>query len=257
MSVHVRIYGDGPDLVFVHGWGLRSVVWDTLIPALELRYRVHLLDLPGHGESSWDDSIEDLATLAASIATIVPNHATLVGWSLGGLVAQYLAAHRPDLVATLVLITSTPKFLADGDWTSGVEPAVLDDFATKLKTNYAQTVSDFLTLQVRGQERATATLRELKARILPGPQPTQRALQVTLDILRRSDLRKELASIHQPTLVLAGEHDRLTPPAACKYLAEHIRGAQFRLFHRAAHALFISHAEKFTLELLTFLASHV
>jgi pimeloyl-ACP methyl ester carboxylesterase len=77
-----------------------------------------------------------------------------------------------------------------------------------------------------------------------------------LEILRTSDLREQLGSIRQPTLVFAGEHDRLTPPSACEYLADHIPNAEFRLFTRAAHALFISHPEKFTLELLTFLASH-
>ena len=257
MTLHVRIYGDGPDLVFLHGWGLRSIVWDNLIPALVQRHRIHLLDLPGHGESAWNDNITGLATFADSIASVIPKNSTIVGWSLGGLVAQHLAVHNPDLVARLVLITSTPKFLADGDWEFGVEPAVLDDFAKKLNTNYTQTVSDFLTLQVRGQERATSTLRELKRRILPGPQPDRRAMQVTLEILRHSDLRSQLELIKQPTLVFAGEHDRLTLPEACEYLADYIPGAQFRLFHRAAHALFISHPEKFTLELLTFLANHL
>lgn len=251
MSLQVRIEGQGPDLVLLHGWALHSGVWDDLREPLARHYRVHCIDLPGHGLSPLDSHISNLQQFAAAIAPHIPARAAVIGWSLGGLVALQLATHMT--LSALVLIGSTPKFVAGPDWNNGMAPQVFAQFVARLHSDFSGTVQDFLSLQVRGDSDAPETLRILKARLLQHP-PQENALNLGLNILRDSDLRSALPQIRVPSLIMAGEHDRITPPAAARYLAECLPQARLNMVRRAGHAPFLSHREEFMSELENFLA---
>lgn len=251
MSVYVHTQGQGLDLVLLHGWAMHSGVFDALLPALTQHYRVHCIDLPGHGQSSYDN-INSLAQLSAAVQPYIPVQAMVLGWSLGGQVALRLA-HSMELRA-LILVSTTPKFVADASWTHGMQPAVFAQFFARLHENLTSTVEDFLRLQVRGDSHAATTFDSLKASLLQHPaDPT--ALQLGLEILRDADERVALPTINVPTLVLAGEYDRIAHPNACRYLSDHVPQARYCLIKRAGHAAFISHREQFLNELQNFLAS--
>ena len=51
--MHITVRGQGPDLVMLHGWSMHSAVWHDLADALASRFTLHLVDLPGHGQSDW------------------------------------------------------------------------------------------------------------------------------------------------------------------------------------------------------------
>lgn len=251
MSLHVSVTGAGPDLVFLHGWALHSGVWDELSSKLTVRYRVHCIDLPGHGLSDEDADIANLPQLAQRIARVVPTGAAVVGWSLGGLVALELATQMP--LRALALISTTPKFLADSDWPNGMRADVFSQFVGRLATDFSATVEDFLSLQVRGEAQAVETLRTLKSRLLQHP-PSQSALQWGLKLLRDNDLRTALPQIKAPVLIVCGANDRITPPGAARYLAEHLQRAQLLEIRRAGHAPFISHRSEVLAALEAWLA---
>jgi pimeloyl-[acyl-carrier protein] methyl ester esterase len=78
-------------------------------------------------------------------------------------------------------------------------------------------------------------------------------LRAGLDILRRADLRESAGRIGIPTLVVAGEHDRLTLPGAASWLAGHIPGARLVMIPGAGHAPFLSHPERCQAACLEFL----
>jgi len=98
--------------VFLHGTAQNAHTWDTV--TLALRRDVVAVDLAGHGHSSWrDDRAYDLADLASDVVCLLTDmaaepHVILVGMSLGGMVATRVAAIRPDLVRSLVVIDITP-----------------------------------------------------------------------------------------------------------------------------------------------------
>ena len=110
MSLHVDRTGSGPDLVLLHGWGLHSGTWDDVAPLLARRFRVHAMDLPGHGLSaalpgaSFDEAAE-------AVAEALPRDAIVCGWSLGGLFAQRIARHHPGRVRAMALVGATPCFV--------------------------------------------------------------------------------------------------------------------------------------------------
>jgi pimeloyl-[acyl-carrier protein] methyl ester esterase len=117
-------------------------------------------------------------------------------------------------------------------------------------------VQNFLALQTRGDERARETLRLLRSQLAAHGEPDPRALRTGLEILRNADLRDVLPRIAVPALVLAGEHDRLTPAAAARELAMALPVARFKLIERSGHAPFLSHPGEVLAEVTAFLARH-
>ena len=253
-AVHVEQLGDGPDLVLLHGWALHGGMWGPWIDTLAEHARLHVVDLPGHGRSRWSNDITDVAGLARAVLPAVPTGAVVLGWSLGGMVALELARRQAQRVRALVLIATTPRFVASEDWEHGTRSEVLDGFARGLADDYRVTVRNFLALQTLGDEHATQALRTLRQQLASHGEPDARALAAGLDILRAVDLRDALPRVACPALVIAGEHDRLTPPTAGRELAARLPSARFQCIARAGHAPFLSHPAEVLRELLPFLA---
>lgn len=277
-GLYAEVRGDGPALVLLHGWGLNLRVWDGLAAALQDRFRIVALDLPGHGRSDWLPERCSLAEQAAQIretlAAITERH-FLLGWSLGGQIALRLAADRPAGLDRLVLVATTPRLPAAPDWPYGAPAERLAQQAAGLRADYQRTVSDFLELQVRGSAEAAAALSQLRAALFghgtprvyntprPGTGLEQRlenpdpprldALACGLELLRDTDLRPLLGQITLPTLVIAGQYDRVTMPAASHALAEALPNARYAEIRRAAHAPFLSHLPQLSALLTGFL----
>jgi pimeloyl-[acyl-carrier protein] methyl ester esterase len=252
MSIYVNISGTGPDLVLLHGWAMHGGVFAEIVPVLAQHHRVHVIDLPGHGRSNF---IQDIATLERMMQHILPHmppNAIVLGWSLGGQIAMRIAAQKP--LRALVLISATPKFVADQSWPHGMAPAVFAQFFARLHQNIESTVQDFLSLQVRGDVHAMHTLKALRAQLLQHA-PDSRMLEVCLTMLRDTDLRAQLSALHLPTLLIAGEHDRITHPRATQAMMQLLPEAQYVEIKRAGHASFISHREEFLHALMVYLAT--
>ncbi len=128
MALHVERHGSGPDLVLLHGWGLHGGVWSALAARLATSFRVHVVDLPGHGGSR-DALLAGLDGLVDAVAEVTPVGARVCGWSLGGLAALRLAARHPAQVAALALVSTTPCFVRRDDWPHAMAPETLADFA--------------------------------------------------------------------------------------------------------------------------------
>lgn len=244
MSLHRDSQGLGPDVALLHGWGLHGGIFDSLAAHLAASRRVHVPDLPGHGRSPWAKGAADLEGMARLVAAHVPQRCALVGWSLGGMVAARIATLYPERVSSLVLIATGPCGARRRDWPHGPEDSLLAGLAQRLERDWKATVQEFLGLEVRGDDNPLATLRELKRCVQDGGAPSTLALAAGLAMLRGVDLRPELPAIRTRTLVIAGEYDRLTPPAAARALAELVPGARFEQVARAAHAPFLSHREQ-------------
>lgn len=245
--------GRGTELVLLHGWGLHSGIWDSLIPRLASHLRLTRIDLPGHGRSRHVPMPDSLGELSRRVMDATPPHAVLLGWSLGGLVALRAALDTPARLRGLVLANTTPRFVAAPDWPEGMPPEQLQEFADGLTGDYRETLRRFLSLQVRSDEAARAVLRRLREVLFAHGEPDTASLGKGLELLRGSDLRTELGAIHLPTLVLAGGRDRLTPPGAGEYLARAIPGARLQVFPKSAHAPFVSHVDEFVPVLLEFM----
>lgn len=232
--------GEGPDVVLWHGWGMNLRVFDPLVDELCAHFRVTTVDLPGHGRSALEPG-DDFEQVLPQLLAALPARCALVGWSLGGMLAMQIARLAPEQVRALVLLHSTPKFVASVDWPHGVGPAVLQKFAQSLADAPERTVADFIDLQVRGSRDAATVTHQLRGSLRQQGHAQPAALGAGLKMLRDTDLRETAARIHAPTLLVAGQYDRVTPPAASRALAALMPAARVEELPRAGHASFLSH----------------
>jgi len=257
MPLHQETLGKGPDIVLLHGWGLHSDIWsasdDNLLRRLARHYRVTTLDLPGHGYSDSGNDGFSLATATEAIAEQLPPAVIIIGWSLGGLLAMQLALERPELVQSLVLISSTARFSQAPDWQAAMTTTALHGFATALLENQEVTVQRFLALQVRGSDNERRQLRLLKKALATRPPARAAALRSGLAILEHADLRPRLSAIRQPCLLLYGQHDRITPPAVGVGMSALLPNVTQHILTGAGHAPFLSHPETTWHQLVAFL----
>lgn len=224
----------------LHGWALHGGVFAPLAGALAAGAAVTCPDLPGHGGRPFAPAFRDLGELADAVERDLPARCTLLGWSLGGMVAACLAARGCTAIERLVLVDTTPRFVAGAGWPHGLPPVDVEAFAVALRQDYRRLVSRFLALQVRGDARQSDLLRQLRSEVFTRGEPDPDALAAGLDVLRRADLRQAVGGIAVPTLVVCGQNDRLTPPAAASWLAGHIPGASLESVAGAGHAPFLS-----------------
>jgi len=237
--MHIETRGNGPDLVMLHGWAMHGGIFAPFAAALEPHFRLHLVDLPGHGFSRDDAGSLELLDCARRILDATPR-AIWLGWSLGGLVAMRAALDRPDSVRGVVLIASSPRFVVGADWPQGVAPNVFAEFAAGLAHDYRPTIERFLALEALGSEQTRVELRELKAHVFERGEPARAALVQGLRILDSTDLRAELPRLAVPSLWIAGRRDRLINPAAMQWAAAQSRGKYIEC--NSGHAPFLAHA---------------
>jgi pimeloyl-[acyl-carrier protein] methyl ester esterase len=247
MSLHVESTGSGPPLVVLHGWAMHSGLWMPALPKLASRFRVHLVDLPGHGHSPPIEPTT-LAGIACAVAehfASLPEAPTVLGWSLGGAVALQWALDRPDAVAKLILVGTTPCFVARDDWPHAIAAETLRRFGDELATSYRSTLQRFVTLQLQGTEHAREILGAMRTQLFARGAPSRQSLEDALDALAAIDLRARVGAITQPALVIAGAGDTLVPAAAGAWLAAALPAGRLASIAGAAHAPFLSHPEVF------------
>jgi pimeloyl-[acyl-carrier protein] methyl ester esterase len=252
MSVHVDIIGQGQPLVMIHGWGMHSGVWQPLVKRLSQKYMLYLVDLPGHGSSRPVEPYH-LHALADAVAEMIPGVSDVLGWSLGGLVAQRIAINQPDRIRRLILVGSTPSFVQRDGWTHGVDETLFTDFAEKVNHDYKNAILQFLTLQCMKASDARPTIKQLRLAFDTKPTPTQTTLVRALQVLLVSDIRDEVSAIRKPTLLIHGDRDNLAPVQAAHWMMQQLPMGFLRVISGAAHAPFLSHTDQFTETLNQFL----
>ncbi len=243
MSLYVHSTGQGPALVLLHGWGMNAEVWLDMIAGLKENYRLISIDLPGYGRSKAVKCNYSLDGLLDVLLPCLPGKSHILGWSLGGLIAQAIAFKHAQRVDKLVLLASNAQFQQTTDWPYAMQPAVLNGFMQNLEKDYKQTLQQFLMLQALGAENAKQTICELKQRLFIHGKPDTAALKGGLLLLQNASMVDALSQISCPTLLINGKLDGLVPVSAGQQMQQLLPDAQLKVLDKAAHAPFISHAD--------------
>jgi pimeloyl-[acyl-carrier protein] methyl ester esterase len=261
VDLHTETFGQGASLTLIHGWGAQNSVWrDWAFDCLAPHFKVTLLEMPGFGDSpkiEQQDS-EDInqAWLDAMIKAL-PKDTYVLGWSLGGLMAQQLALQAEDKVKGLICVATTPKFVQTEGWKWAITPELMADFIKALGLDAWALLNRFWKLQLQGSDGARQLMRHVVSHMQARKIPSFTALLQGLQLLRDIDMRTQLAQIQVPTLWILGQNDPLIPENLADLLADLQPKAQVRVVEGAAHMPFTSHPEK-TAELIKeFMHHHV
>ena len=241
MALWYEVTGSGPDLVLLHGWSQNAGVWHSLVPALQDKYRITLIELPGHGASPLVDQALQIDAWVDAVLQVAPQRAAWLGWSLGGLIAQRAAALAPERVECLCLAVTAPKFIKSADWSHGVDEADFKQFAEVLYANPEATIKRFFALQVQGGANQKAALNQLIAALAERPPADLAGLQAGLHLLLHTDVRAALKQLDMPCAWLWGAKDTIASAAMANDVAQLMPDATCTVLDRAAHAPFISH----------------
>ncbi|NQY26790.1 MAG: pimeloyl-ACP methyl ester esterase BioH [Piscirickettsiaceae bacterium] len=240
--MHIKVIGQGPDLVMLHGWSMNSAVWHDLAENLAKSYTLHLVDLPGHGESDWQDGALELATIVENLASQLPEKAVYLAWSLGGLISLDFADRYPQRVTKLILLAASPCFVKAKQWDCAMDAVIFNAFADNLQDNQAETLQRFLLLQARGSQHSRDTIRQLSHQLTIGNPPNSMALQEGLKVLINSDMRPQLAALNCPVTMILGERDTLIPTAMLSEAQQLNSKLTTHLLAGVGHAPFIAQA---------------
>ncbi|TAL82898.1 MAG: pimeloyl-[acyl-carrier protein] methyl ester esterase [Rhodanobacter sp.] len=240
MSLFIERTGYGPvQLVLIHGWAMHGGVLQPLVDALAEHCTMYLVDLPGHGHSRHCKlPLEPHACVQAIAAATPP--AYWLGWSLGGLIALTAALEQPQQVRGLAMLCATPRFVRDGSWPHGSDPALVRQLATELETDYHATLERFLALEAMGSADPRAELRQLRELVFARGEPELRVLQEGIAVLENTDRRAALPDLQVPSVWIAGRRDRLVPPPAMAWSASQC-GGHYSEIAQAGHAPFFGH----------------
>lgn len=241
-------HSNAEHLTLIHGWGAESAGWiDWAQEALTPFFNVHLIDLPGFGQSpelSKTQIANDLnGAWCDALAQTLPPKSHLLGWSLGGLLCQQLAWQHPQQVQSLICMASTPRFTQQDGWPNAVSPELMGNFMKALGVESLTLLKQFWNLQLQGSDNARPLMKQLSAQMRNRNLPSLAGLTQGLKLLRDLDNRPHLKEITQPTLWLFGEHDPLIPLDLQTQLPSLQPHAQIQVIMGASHMPFFSHPQ--------------
>ncbi len=208
--LYSKTIGTGEDLVLLHGWGFNSELFNALVERYKDKYRITLIDLPGHGRS--DDVDGGLDEWCNEVIKKLPKNPILLGWSLGGLLAINIASKYP--ISKLILVAATPNFVQSKNWKFGIDADNFKQFSNTLELNLSKGLKRFVSLQSKDK----AQIKKLNHAIDNYPASTQ-ALSQGLEILLNSNLTNKLEDVNTPISVILGDHDTLVPHAISHWYA--------------------------------------
>jgi len=223
----------GALFLFVHAAGSNAGMWRRQLEGLGAAHSAIALDLPGHGRSS---GVEGLASIEAYadvverfVAALRLRPLVLVGRSMGGAIAQVVAARRPAWLAGLVLVCTAARFTLSEDGIRACRDVVRGRLPQQFTT---ETFSPSTGLDLMRE----AWMEQVKT--------DPRVRLGDLCACRAWDGRPLLAAIRTPTLVVAGADDQVTPVAQSEEIARGIAGARLETVGAAGHQAPLEQSER-------------
>ena len=245
--MNIKIIGNGEPLVLIHGWGMSGRIWEVIETDLSKYFKLYIVDLPGMGKSE-EIKNYSLTNLVGQLYSKLPMKISIMGWSLGGTIALKYYEKYPKNVTQLFLIASTPCFINKKNWNLGVEESLLNKFYDQLVDSWSKTLNQFFMIQLIGSNNRKEIMKELHEVFINKTPPKIKSLKLALKILKKTDLTKTICNIKVPTIIIAGDCDKLTPKEASIFMQSKIKNSRLKIFKSTGHIPFLSNPKDFVKE---------
>jgi 3-oxoadipate enol-lactonase len=229
--------------------GTTLELWDEQIPALTPHFRVLRYDMRGHGGSSIAGERFDVERLGRDVVGLLDAlqlpRVHFCGLSLGGVVGMWLGANASNRLGKLALCNTAATLGARSIWDARIQAVQVGGMAAIASS----VLERWFTSGFREREQAlVARVRQMLLSIRP------EGYVLACEAVRDADQRQNVLAVQAPCLVVAGTHDRATPPKDGAWLAEQIAGACY-VELEAAHLSNVESPAAFNQALLEFLVA--
>ncbi len=243
---------EGLPVILIHGFPFNRTLWEPQMKILADFCRLVAYDVRGHGESDPGDGQYTMEFLVDDLIDLLDHlkigKAVLCGLSMGGYIALRAVQRHPDRILGLVLCDTKSE-----DDTGEVRikrsaavAAVKKNGVEEFAAGFVKTVLSEETLKSR-PELAEQVRKMITGNFSLGISGTLLALAA------RTDTTEALPAIAVPTLILVGEHDKLTPPAVSETMAKAIPASALHIIPGAAHLSNLENPQAFNERLVPFL----
>jgi pimeloyl-ACP methyl ester carboxylesterase len=249
IEIYYEEHGDraAEPVLLIMGQGVTIPLWVRQIPALEERYHVVSFDNRGTGRTSQPEGPYTMEQMSDDAVALLDHlgieSAHIIGQSMGGMIAQYLALRYPDRVRSLVLACTSPR------GPDSVDDSPLDMTPAAVRERLLKVYTPQFLVNP-GPWFGAMWAEHLRYPATPAGQKGQAHAGIGFDVSDR------LPEIHAPTLVITGDADGLVDPANSRILAERIAGAEMRVFEGLRHGFMQEGADEVNAAILDFLARH-
>lgn len=249
----------GPDgapvLVLIHGLGLTRATWDDFVPVLARDYQVLTYDLCGHGDSRMAPDRPSLTVLSDQLLRLMDDlgipRATLIGFSLGGMINRRFALDHPARVAALVILNSPHERSPEAQRL--VEERAAQTSAGGPAATIDSTLERWFTPDYLRD--APEKVARIRAGVLANDPESYAGHRMVL-AGGVTELIRPKPPIKVPTLVMTCEQDSGSTPAMSHAIAQEISGAETVIVPGLQHMGLIERPDLFTNEILGFLSRH-
>ena len=245
-------------VIFLHHLAAVLDNWDPrVIDGIAARHRVITFDNRGVGASqgSTPDSIEAMARDAvAFIRAMGFEQVDLLGFSMGGMIAQVMAQTEPQLVRKVVLAGTGP---AGGEGIDHVTSVTIRDTIKAVLTFKDPKQYLFFTTTANGRRESGKFIKRLKERTADRDKPISiRAFRTQLKAIHAWGVQQpsDLSAIRQPVFVANGDHDRMVPTSNTFDLAKRLPHSEIKIYPDAGHGGIFQFHHEFVAQALEFLA---
>lgn len=261
IKIYYEVHGNGEPLVMISGCGMDSSVWLPQAQELSLKYHVITFDNRGTGRSDKPDTPYTMQMLAADVAGLLDaigiGAAHVLGYSMGGVIAQEFALLYPERTLTLILSCAYP---------AGAPDVVLPEPQAMALMFDPETINQLTPLEWSGKllgcmcsqeflDEHPHLVSEFMARQSEHPTPLHGIMR-QVEAMLVAHTYDSLSRIKAPTLVLGGSADRITPCQNLRLLATKIPNSELVILDNLGHGMFIESAEQTNRVILTFLKRH-
>lgn len=223
------VEGDGPDILLIHGVGLRAEAFSAQSRALAAHFRVTSLDMPGHGDSPGLNDPRDLSAYVAALAPTLPDRCVVAGHSMGAMLALELAARHPDRVAGVAALNAIYR-------RSPEAAAAVQARATSLSPpfDHEPTLTRWFGSE-ESRERAAC------AEWLGSVEPTGYAAAYRVFALSDGPSDQALQNLACPALFITGADEPNSTPAMSLQMAALAPRGRAEIIAGAAHMMPMTH----------------
>ena len=263
--IHVKIEGEGPPLVLLHGWTASHRDWSPFIEAFAARHRVYRWDARGHGgHALHTDTPPSAARMARDLEQMLEHwnlrDAIVIGHSMGALTLwQYIRDFGCGRLRKLVIIDQSPRILTDDDWRWGIyadfDAARNAAFVRSLQEDFAEGVLRLVGHSLNERARRKY-LENGEGMALARQRLREMAPQPLIDCwssLAGADYRDVLEKIDVPSLLVYGGASNFYHTRTAHYVHDNIPNALLHIYDDVDHAPHLWQRERFARDVLDFI----